>query len=215
MRKRWWFAVRPDISQHCLAGLGEPLKDPFLSADEIAFAVGHRYVHLGHASEKNAVARSDKKVDPAIFEPAMAVVDERDKRPVFIRRDNQARFDQHLKAVADAEDQLVLHAELAYGVSEEVLEFRGEDFSGTNIVPIAESAGKHQDLEIAQKLGRFAEAVNVKSLDVGSCCFEGEDGLRIAVGARGPQDEYVRSGHVEKNPKNGSFVLDHYDMGSP
>lgn len=121
VRKRRRFALGADIAKDCLPGLGEALKDPFLSTDEIAFAVRHGHIHLGDALEKNTIARCDEQVDPAVFKAAVAVVDERNKRPIFIRRDNQSRLDQYLKAVADAEDEFVLHAELAYGVGEEVL----------------------------------------------------------------------------------------------
>ena len=58
----------------------------------------------------------DLQVDPAVLELAGVVVGERGERAVLVRRHEQPGLEQHLEAVADAEDELLGVAELAEGV---------------------------------------------------------------------------------------------------
>ena len=77
--------------------------------------------------------------------------------PVLVGRHDQAGLEQHLKAVADAEDQLLLIAEPPQGVAEEVGELVGEDLAGRHVVAVGEAAGDDEDL-VALQRGRAARA---------------------------------------------------------
>ena len=76
---------------------------------------------------------------------------QRGERAVLVGRHEQPGLEQHLEAVADAEDQLLGVAELAEGVAEEVRELVGEDLAGGDVVAVGEAAGDDEDLVLLQQ----------------------------------------------------------------
>src|SRR5262249_51884215 len=105
------------------------------------------------------------------------------------------------EAVADAEDELLLVAEPAERVAEEVLELKGEHLSRRHVVAVAEAAGHDEDLEVAELSRVLAEGVHMDPLRDRAGQLEGGDGLAVAVGAGCSEDQCVRGGHDEKSGK--------------
>ena len=80
---------------------------------------------------------------------------------ILIGRNQNARFQKNLKAVAHAQDQFLGVAEFAKFIPQKVSELIRQDFPCRNIVTITEAAGNHEDLVAMQQFGIFAEAVDV------------------------------------------------------
>ena len=112
----------------------------------------------------------------------------RGERAIFIGRQDQSRFEQRLKAVADAEDELFLGAKLMHDVAEKHAELIGEDLARGDVVAVGEAARDDEHLKLVQQLRAFAQAVDVDALGRGAGLDERELGLAVAVGARRPQD---------------------------
>ena len=81
-----------------------------------------------------------------------------------------------LEAVADAEDQLLVVAELAEGVGEEVLHVDGQDLPRGHVVAVGEAAGEDEDLVVAEEPRVVAEGVDVDAVAAAAGQLEG--GLR-------------------------------------
>ena len=107
-----------------------------------------------------------------------------------------ARLDQHLKAVADAQDQLAGGLELGQRVGQVVLDLVAQDPAGRHVVAVAEPAGHAEDLEPVEQRRVLQQPVDVQQLGLAAGLLEGEGGFLVAVGARGTQDQDVGVGHT-------------------
>ena len=132
---------------------------------------------------------------------------ERGQRAVLVGRHQEAGLEHRLEAVADAEDELLVVAELAEGVGEEVLHVDRLHLPGPHVVAVGEAAGQDEDLVVAQEPGVVAEGVEVDAVAAAADHLEGLLHLVIAVGSRGTQDECVRRGHDENAPEGTSLCL--------
>ena len=195
-RKRPGLPVVVHVAQHDLPGLVEPIKDPFLPAHEVAFAVSHGQLQQIVPLEKRAFAGPGLEGDPAILELAVLVGGQRCQRALFVRQQNQPGLEQHLKAVAHAEDQLFLIAEGPQHVPQEMRQLAGEDLARGHVVAIGEAARDDEDLKIMQEPGIFPQTIDVDALRQPARQFEGELRFDVAIGTGGTQDQYIRLGHV-------------------
>ena len=129
------------------------------------------------------MARHRLQMRPAGLESTGGIVSQSRERPVLVRRNEQAGFEQYLEAVADADDQLLGVAKLAEGVAEKGGQFNGQDLAGGNIVAVGEPAGDRQDVEFAEQLRVLAEAPDVNALGPSTGALESELRLLVAVRA--------------------------------
>ena len=67
----------------------------------------------------------------------------------------QAALDEHLKAVADAEDQLAGVAKRGERVGQVMPQLVAEDAARGQVVAVAEPAGEAEDLELVGQLRRL------------------------------------------------------------
>src|SRR5262245_3319969 len=133
--------------------------------------------------------------NPAILEFALGVVSQGRKRPFLIGGNDQPRLEQHLKAVADAENQPFPVAKFAQLLAEEMLELIGENLAGRHVVAIRESAGYDEDLIALQQLWVFAQAVDVETFGQPAGLCKRELRFFVAIGAGGTKDQDARLGH--------------------
>ena len=176
---------RPNM-QYDLPRLGEPLEDPLLAADKRAFAVSDRQLQPIDVLEPNSIPRRRGHVDPAVLDGLCSSSRERGQRALLVRRDQQAGFEDHLEAIADAEDQLLLVAERANFVGEEGHQLVCEDLAGRDVVAVTEPAGDAENLVIVEARSAFsAQAIDVDKLGLGALALKSELRFAIAVGARG------------------------------
>ncbi len=132
---------------------------------------------------------ADVQPDPAVLEAARVVPGERGRRAeLFVRLQQNARFDQHLEAVADAQDQFAVGLEAGHFRAEVVLEVVAQDAAGGHVVAVAEAAGDAEDLELPETYGLAEQRVDVQRLGCSAGLPEGEGGFLIAIGARGSQN---------------------------
>lgn len=190
-------SVLIDVTQHHLARLDQSLENPFLAANEIPLAVRDRQVQPLVALEERTLARRRLQVNPPILELAVAVVRQRRDRPIVnVGGRDQARLEQALKAIANAQDQAFLVAEFAQDAAEEMLQLDSKDFSRGNVIAVGEAAGNRHNLVLQKEFRTFAQPLNVKPIDGCAGFFEGELRFHVAVGAGGAQDHDAWLGHV-------------------
>ncbi len=126
---------------------------------------------------------------------------------ILIGRNQNARFQKNLKAVAHAQDQFLGVAEFAKFIPQKVSELIRQDFPCRNIVTITEAAGNHEDLVAMQQFGIFAEAVDVDWFRFSARTLESKLGFAIAIGAGSAQDQHFWCSHDELLKKGGSSCL--------
>ena len=68
-----------------------------------------------------------------------------------VERQQHARLDQDLKAVADAEDQLAGRVELVQAVGQVMANLIAEDPAGGDVVAVAEPARQAENLKVGQQ----------------------------------------------------------------
>ena len=160
------------------------------------------------ALQEGALARRRLQVDPAVLVVAAVVVRERRERAVFVGRQEQPRLQHRLEAVADAEDQLLVVAELAKGVGEEVLHVEGLHLARGHVVAVGEAAGEDEDLVVAEQAwdcreGRSREARSPRPPTISKAVSTSWS--QLVPGAR-----RIRACGVAmtKNPRRRTFVLD-------
>ena len=142
---------------------------------------------LGHA-----------QADPTVFVLAGVVVGQRGRRAVgWLVVQENARLDDHLKPVADAQDQFAGGLEVGQAAGQVMPHLHGEDLPGGHVVAEAEPAGDAEDLEPIEHGRRLQQAVDVERLGRGAGRFEGEGRFLVAVRAGGSEDEDVGMGHEE------------------
>ena len=94
------------IPQHQLTGRVEGVEGLFVAGCEPALGMRYRQFEPVESLEKHAASSLRLKLHPAVDEPAAGVVGQRCPGPAgSIGPQQQARLQQHLKAVADAENQ--------------------------------------------------------------------------------------------------------------
>ena len=91
----------------------QSLEQPRFPEDQASLTVRYRQLKACIALEEDRAAGYRVQVNPSILEFARFIVGKRRQRAVVIRLQQQARLEQGLKAVADAEDEPLAIAELA------------------------------------------------------------------------------------------------------
>ena len=185
------------------------------AGDKLPFAVGIRdgediaRLHFGKPGGATDRSGVDDRVRVAGNVAANAVV----KQRRAVRRDvanfsegYEAEFDECLKAVADTEREAVavfqqIHRGVAHGG---VTKSGGDEFAGAvGFVARAETAGNHENLRGANRLGQLAEGIvhilrglvaNDEDLRCGSGFSEGAGGIVFAVVAGENRDDDPRFG---------------------
>src|SRR5262249_958586 len=143
-------------------------------------------------------------------ELAGGVVGESGKGAFLVGGKEQAGLEQGLKAVADAQDELVGVAKAAQGVAEEVGELVGEDLAGRDVVAVGEASRYDKDLVAVEQGRPFGQAVDVSAVGASADLLEGELGLGVAVGAGSAEDKNACRGHEvawRVRAKTGAFRL--------
>ena len=93
---------------------------------------------------------------PARFESARIVEHERRQWPVLIGRHQEVRLQQHLKTVANSQDEFARIAEFGERIGQMMLHLISEDAPSGNVVAVTEAAGNAHNLKVAQPLRLFA-----------------------------------------------------------
>ncbi len=120
---------------------------------------------------------------------------QRRQRAVLVGLQEQPGPEKCLKAIADAEDELVAVAERAEGVVEKHPQLVGQNLSAGHIVAVREAAGDYQDLVLVEQPRVFAQAVDVDPFGGGAGLLEGELRFSVAVGAGCSEDQNAWLGH--------------------
>jgi hypothetical protein len=63
-----------------------------------------------------------------------------------------------------------------------------QNATGSDVVPVAESTGETEDLEIPQQLRPFEQPIDMRELGVCPRCFKRESCFLIAIGTGGTQN---------------------------
>ena len=130
----------------------------------------------------------DAEVDPAVDESARGVPGERGALPCRVVAVEQAALDEHLEAVADAEDQLAGVAERGERVGQVMAELVGEDAARGHVVAVAEPAGDAEDLVLVGELRASSQRLRW-TMSAAPPALEGERGFAVAVGAGSTEDK--------------------------
>src|SRR5262249_8799657 len=147
-----------------LLGLDQSLQFPVGPADEAPLAVGDGEVKAIDTLKEGGALAVGLEVDPAVIELAGLVVGEGGDGPILIGRDEERGLEQNLKAVTDAEDELLVVAEATQRVAEETGQLVGEDLAGGDVVAVGEPARDGEDLVAVQQGGVLTKAVDVEAV---------------------------------------------------
>ena len=102
--------------------------------------------------------------------------------------EQQAGLQEHLEAVADAEDQTAAVAELCQGVGKPRLQFDRENPPAGDVVAVGEPARDAEDLEVVGKRRLLCQGMHVHPAGDRAGPLEGVRRFMVTVGARCPQD---------------------------
>jgi len=102
--------------------------------------------------------------------------------------EQQARLQEDLKAVADAEDETAAVAELRQALGKPRLQFERENPPAGDVVAVGESARDAEDLEVVGKRRLLCQGMHVHAAGDRAGPLEGVGRFMVAVGARCPQD---------------------------
>ena len=97
----------------------------------------------------------------------------------------QPHLDQHLKAVADAEDKRAVVDGLAESFEQVAFHAVGEDAAGRNVIPITEPAGQRDNVSQEQPIRLAYQGIDMDQLRRTACLLEGEGQLTVAIRASG------------------------------
>jgi hypothetical protein len=160
--------------------------------------VRDRQIHPLDAIQEDAFRTLHPQPHPTVFIFPRVVVRERGggahRRLV---RQEHARLDEHLKAVADPEDQFAGGLELGQLGGEVMLHLHGEDPPGRHVVAKTESARDAENLEAGQQTRLVQQPIDVLRGRLRPGFLEGVGGLHVAVRAGGSQNQDVGLGHGE------------------
>ncbi len=138
----------------------------------------------------------DVEMDPAVLETGRRIPGERGGGAVLrIVVEQDSRLDQHLKAVADAEDQFARRFEIAHRVGQVMANQIGKDSAGGDVVAEAESTRDAENLILTIETWLFEQAVDVQRVGASAGEREGVRSFSIAVGAGSTEDEDARLRH--------------------
>ena len=97
-------------------------------------------------------------------------------------------MEQHLKAVADAEDEAAFISKLHEGIGQASCQFQRKDAAAGDVIAVGKAAGDAQDLEVIGDRRLLGKSPHVDAAADRTGSLEGVCRLVIAVGAGGPQD---------------------------
>ena len=178
------------IPQHQLARDVERLEVLGRPRHEPALAVGDREFEPIHALQEHATTRHRPQMNPAIDEHAGRVVGEACPGSARSRiGEQEARLQEHLKAVADAEDEAAAIAKCREAVGEPRPQFQRKDPSAGDVVAVGEAAGDAEDLKVVGERRLPRQGMNVHAAGDRAGPLEGMCRFVVAVGARCPQDQ--------------------------
>jgi hypothetical protein len=100
-----------------------------------------------------------------------------------------------LKPVTDSQDKLVGLQEFSHGFVELSAKLARKDHARAEVIPVAETAGHAQDLELAESRRIFEQAKQVNSFGRGPGQLEGMSGFNVAVGPWGTKNADSRHSH--------------------
>ena len=130
-------------------------------------------------------------MDPSVRETSGVISRERAGLAGFAGQGagQQVCFDQHLKAIADADDRLAGRDEIEQTLTQMMGNLIGENSPGGDVVAVAESARDGEGLVILQLGGRFEQSIDVQAFSGEAGGLEGEGGFAIAIGAGCANDQ--------------------------
>ena len=180
------------VGERDLSVVPEGLTDDVVGGDELAFAVSDGeidgFVEVGGP---DASAGLRLEAHPLGGEAVGVVVGKRAglSRAAGDGAGEQAGFDQDLESVADTNGGFSFFDKSAQDVAEVVDELVGEDFSGGDVVAVAEPAGDGEQLEFVEEIWVFEKAIEVDAFGFCAGKIEGVCGFEITIGAGGAKDE--------------------------
>ena len=185
------------VAKDELAGRVESGEVGGRAGHESALAMGYGQFEPAETLEEDAVAWDRPQAHPAVHEPARAVVRQRRQRRAGRRvGEQQARLQEHLEAVADAEHEAAAIAKAQQGVGQPGADFEGEDAAAGDVVAVGKASRDAEDLEVVGRRRLLGECPHVHPPGEAAGAFEGERRFMVAVGAGGTQDEGAGREHV-------------------
>ena len=122
-----------------------------------------------------------------------------------------ARFEQRLKPVADAQHKLVCREKPLDGVAQMTAKLAGENDARSDVVAVTETAGNAENLVLVEQLGLFDQPEEVDTIGATATQIERVRRLHVTVRAGGTQ--YTHSGssqlgssHVSVGPSSPENV---------
>src|SRR5580692_12088035 len=107
-----------------------------------------------------------------------------------------ARLEQHLKTVADAEHQLVGSQKPGERLAEPAAELPRKDHAGPDVIAVTEAAGHAYDLKVVESLRLLEQAEEVHALGLAAGRLERERSLHVAIRAGRSQNANSRCWHT-------------------
>ena len=163
--------------------------------------MGYRQVHPLDATEENTLLAGHAQADPTVFILAGVVVGQRGRRAmgrIVVQED--AGLDDHLKTVADTQDQFAGRLEVGQTAGQVMPHLHGKNLPGGYVVAETESAGNAENLKPIEHGRRLQEAIDMERLGRRAGRFKSEGRFQVAVGAWGSEDEDVGLGHSSGEP---------------
>lgn len=184
------------VPQHELLRRFEAIERGPIPAAELPLSVRDGQLEAVDVVEKNALPASGAKAHPAALEPARLVPRERGALPFCIVAVEQPALDEHLKAVADAEDQLAGVAKRGERIGEMVLELVAVNAPGRKIVAVAEPARQAEDLVVVSEPRRLEPTIEMHDLSRGAGALERIGAFRVAIRTGSTKHKNAR-GHMQ------------------
>ena len=177
------------IPQHKLARRLKPGKRCWRTSTEAAFGMGHRQLEPAKSFQKHALRRTHHQLHPAVDEASRPVGRKSGQRAGRGLMQQQGGLQEHLKAIADAEDQAAAVAKAFQRIGEERAQLQGEDPAAGNIVAIRKPARNAEDLILLQQGWFGGQRCDMHPSGDRSGPLECKRCLVVTVGAWGPEDQ--------------------------
>ena len=147
--------------------------------------MGDRQVNAFVWLDKYAAVRTGLQVYPAVLELSTVIIGERNlligQRQLAgtVQARNDAGLNHDLKAVTDTQDELAVLDKLMQNIAEMMHNLIGQYLARRNVVTIAESARKNDNLIAIQHRRVINDSINVNSL--GLCSGQLQRMLRFQI----------------------------------
>ena len=177
------------VAEDQLARLFQFFESRFIASNKLSFGMGDWQQEIFAAGKEGALFVVGARLDPTSQVAARVVPGKRRGWAVGIIGVEQSRLDEHLEAVADAEQELACFAELLHHVGQMVTDLVGKNTTSGDVVAETESAGDAEDLVVGSELWRFEQAIQVQRFCFAPSKFKRKRRFDIAIGTRSTKNK--------------------------